>query len=46
MNRLVPFVLAVTFLLFAAGCGGDKKTYRSLSSEGAIKRINKDNAKK
>jgi hypothetical protein len=44
-TKIARCVLAVAVLVIQSGCGKKDSGYRSLSSEGAIKKINKDNKK-
>lgn len=43
--RIALLAFALTALVVSSGCGKEKSNYRSLSSEGAIKKIQKDNKK-
>jgi ABC-type phosphate/phosphonate transport system substrate-binding protein len=44
-KRIALLAVTLSALLLSTGCGKEKSNYRSLSSEGAIKKINKDNKK-
>jgi hypothetical protein len=44
-KRIALLAVAVTALLVSTGCGKEKSGYHSLSSQGAIKKINKDDKK-